>query len=436
MEQNPFDDIKCPNCGHRIPVTEAIFHQIADRTREEFRAEAIEQQKLIAAKERKIKERESAVDRTIQERVAAAQAKFQLDATKHARDAVSVELEALRQQADEKQKQLKAAQDAELELRKQKRALEDRENSLAIDMQRKLDEERKLIEEQTTKRLQEQYQFRDAERDKKLRDAIATNDELRRKLEQGSQQTQGEVQELELEAILRSSFPVDTIEPVPKGVSGADIIQRVVHRNGHLCGTILWESKRTKSWSELWIQKLKDDQRSTKADIAIIVSSALPKDCNHFTQINGVWVVSQQCAIGLALALRAQLVEIAIVKLAVVGKNEKMEGMYEYLSGSEFRQRIDAIVDAFVEMEKDLIDERRAAERRWAKREKQIRRVISNTSGFYGDLQGLLGSALQTIPALSDGEVDVPSDEPEPQFLISGEPTLRLESRCDDDIPF
>jgi hypothetical protein len=248
----------------------------------------------------------------------------------------------------------------------------------------------------------------DAEKDKKLQDAIKANEELRRKLQQGSQQTQGEVLELQIEELIRASFPGDGIEPVPKGVSGADVVHRVYNRRGDGCGVIVWESKHTKVWSDAWFQKLKDDLRLVKGDVAVLVSEALPKGVENFALVRGIWVTSPSCALGLAVALRAQLIEVATTKLAAVGKNEKMEVLYHYLSGSEFRQRVEAIVEAFVDMQKDLQAERRTAERQWSKREKQIQRVIANTAGMYGDLQGILGTSLQAISALTDGDEDAP----------------------------
>jgi hypothetical protein len=263
---------------------------------------------------------------------------------------------------------------------------------------------------------------------KKLQDALKVNDELRRKLQQGSQQTQGEVLELELEELIKSSFPMDHIDPVPKGVNGADVIQRVMSKSGHLCGTIVWESKHTKTWNEGWLSKLKDDQRLVKADIAVLVSEVLPKDCRSFGQYEGLWVCGSQAAISLAVALRSQLVEVAMTKLAAVGKNEKMEILYQYLSGTEFKQRVEAIVEAFVAMQDDLQEEKRVAERRWARREKQIQKVISNTSGMYGDFQGLIGSSLQTIPLLAPRDETVSRAE---------NPTAETQGEIDsDELPF
>lgn len=464
------DEIKCPNCGELIPISEAISHQIAEKTRAELKAETLQQQKAFAAREIELKEKEDGLETLIRDRVKAGEAKLAKEAEDKAREAFSLEVEDLKRQAAEKDLKLSALQKRELELRKQKRELEERENTLDLEFQRKLGEEkerikseaakevrdsvsleirdlreqaaekdrklaeaekselelrkqkrdleektksvelemarridaaREKIQEDTARELQEEHRLKDAEKDKKLQDAIKANEELRRKLQQGSQQTQGEVFELELEELIKTNFPSDQIEPVPKGVNGADIVHRVMSKSGHLCGTIVWESKHTKTWSDGWPQKLKDDQRAVKADIAVLVSEVLPKDCKHFGQYDGIWISNSQCAVSLAVALRSQLVEVAMSKLAAVGKKEKMEILYQYLSGAEFKQRVEAIVEAFMAMQNDLQEERRITERRWARREKQIQKVISNTSGMYGDFQGLIGSSLQSIPSLT-----------------------------------
>lgn len=524
------DSIKCPKCGELIPVSEALSHQIAERTRAQLKAEAVVQEAALAERERQLQAREDLIDHAVRERVQSGRAEMMRDAEKAARAALSTELEDLKRQAEEKDRKLEQAQESELTLRRQKRALEEREQGLELEVARKLDAEREAIErvvaarleqehrhrdaeserrvaevlaaaeartrileereasldavvnerlreertrisqvaqtaarsamlteiedlrrqseekdkllataqqaelalrhekraleergktlelevarkldverekiaEATATRLTSEYRLREAEKDKKLEDALKANQELSRKLQQGSQQMQGEVLELELEAVLRAAFPTDDIAPVPKGSYGADVMQTVIAPTGHRCGTIVWEAKRTKAWSDGWIQKIKDDQRAVKAEIAVIVSEVLPKDCNHFSQVRGVWVCNPHCAVSLATALRLQVKEVALTKLANVSKNERMEVLYSYLSGAEFRQRVETIVESFVEMEKELRDERRAAERRWAKREKLLQRVIASTAGMHGDLQGLLGSCLQSIPALSD----------------------------------
>jgi hypothetical protein len=405
------DKLKCPNCGEMIPVSEAISHQIVERTREQLKKEGLAQQQAINAKERELLDREEALDRTVQDRVKAQHAEIELQARATAKAAISVELDDLRRQAAEKDHQLAKAQQAELEVRARTRALEEKERTVELEIARRLDQESSKVRDETARRLSEEYRLKDAEKDKKLQDAIKANEELRRRLQQGSQQTQCEVLELELETLIKNTFPLDHVEPVPKGAIGADLIQRVIDKAGHPCGSIVWEAKRTKAWNDGWIQKLKDDQRLVKAELAILLTEVLPKDCGNFGQVSGVWVTNPQCAMSLAIALRSQLIEIERTKLAAVGKNEKMEVLYRYLSGSEFKQRVEAVVEAFIEMQEDLQEERRIFERRWSKREKQIQRVISNASGMYGDFQGLIGASLQSIPALSPRELELPFED-------------------------
>ena len=234
------------------------------------------------------------------------------------------------------------------------------------------------------------------------------------KADQGSQQLQGEVLELELENTLRSKFPRDIIEPVPKGEHGGDILHRVIGTSGQLCGTILWESKRAKNWSDGWLTKLRDDQRTAKADIALIVTTSLPKGVKTFDLVDGVWITEAHCLAPVALALRQTLVELAATRLSQEGQQTKMELVYQYLTGPRFKHRIEAIVERFIDMQADLERERKAMTRLWAKREEQIRGVIESTVGMYGDLQGIAGRAMQEIESL---DILAISTDHEPRML-------------------
>jgi len=225
-------------------------------------------------------------------------------------------------------------------------------------------------------------------------------EELRRRAEQGSQQLQGEALEIELESLLRGRFPRDLIDPVPKGEFGGDVLQRVLGPNGQTCGAMLWESKRTKAWNESWLGKLRDDQRAAKAEIALIVSSTLPKSVETFDLVDGVWVTDPRFAMPLAIALRQSLIELAGSRLAQEGQQNKMEMVYTYLTGPRFRLRIDAIVEKFTDMQVDLDRERKVMMRMWAKREEQLRGVLDSTAGLYGDIQGIAGRAMQEIESL------------------------------------
>ena len=375
------------------------------------------------------------VEKRVQEEIAHERTKLEAEAKRQAQDAVSLEVKDIRAQLREKEEKLQKAEQTELDLRKRERELEQKEKNVELETARRIAMERQKVQEETAKALEEEHRLKDAEKDKKLQDAIKANDELRRKLQQGSQQTQGEVLELQLEDLIKSSFPSDAVEAVPKGVNGADIVHRVFNRRGDSCGAIVWESKHTKAWSDSWIQKLKDDLRLVKGDVAVLVTEVLPKGVQNFALVNGVWVTSAACALGLAMALRGQLIEVTTTRLSTVGKNEKMEVLYQYLSGSEFRQRVEAIVESFVDMQKDLQVERRAAELRWSKREKQIQRVIANTAGMYGDFQGLIGSSLQNIPALTAGDEPEAAEDKQPTRIGSNSVTEVAEINPDE-IPF
>jgi hypothetical protein len=428
----PLDTIECPNCGHAIPVSEALSHQIAERARAETKAEIDKLQSSLTSKEKEIQEREGKVDALVQERVAAAAAQIERDARQKANISVSIELADLKNQLAEASQQRDVAQRAELEGRKRVRELDERAKNLDLEAARKLDVERHKIQEEASKRADEEYGLKLAEKEKQIQDAKRANEELKRKLEQGSQQTQGEVLELQLEEMLRSAFPMDHIEPVPKGVNGADVIHKVLSRSGRLCGTIVWESKRTKAWSDGWLQKLKEDQRKLTAEIAVLVSEALPKDCNNFSNVGGIWVSNAQCAIGLAAALRMQLLHVASARVAAAGAKHKSEVLYEYVSSTEFRHRVESIAEAFVAMEAGLQEEKRATQRQWAKREKQIEQVILNTAGMYGELQALAG--LPDLPALTAGGT---TDDPEEHSaMVLKLPRLAIKDVEGDELPF
>jgi hypothetical protein len=236
-------------------------------------------------------------------------------------------------------------------------------------------------------------------------------EDLKRKAEQGSQQLQGEASEGELETTLRASFPWDEITPVSQGVRGADIHQQIFDARGVRGGSILWECKNAKNWSESWVAKLREDQRALRADVAVLVTTSLPRGCSRFTTIDGVLITDFACAVPLAAVLRANLLQLAQARVAAVHKDQKLELLYRYLSGIEFRQRVEAIVEAFERMREDLEQERRAAERQWAKRTKQIESVTFNISGMYGDLQGLV-PALPSIASLEAARDAEPAEAP------------------------
>ena len=407
-----------------ISVDDALAHQIQEKYKaeldQEFKKKEAEMAKKLLDLNKKdtvIKEREKALEESekliteqVQERLDAEKKIIIQEAEQKANKKSSQEVNLLKDQLEDTEKKLSKSQKLELEVRKDKNKLEEEKKSFELEKQRQIDEEREKIRDEVLKSAEEQHRFKDAEKDKKLQDAIKANDELRRKLEQGSQQTQGEVVELELELVLKNAFPFDEIIPIGKGVNGADVHQKVRDRNGRECGTIVWESKHTKGWSDGWIAKLKEDQRNAKAEIAVIVSKVLPQNIKNFAFHDGVWVSNFECLIPLANALRANLTQVAQMKYSAIGKNEKMEVIYNYLCGIEFRQKVEAIVEAFVLMKDDLDREKRSMTKAWATREKQIQRVVDNTVGMYGDLQGLIGSSMPTIESLEMPLLESPDD--------------------------
>ncbi|MBI4651682.1 DUF2130 domain-containing protein [Candidatus Desantisbacteria bacterium] len=280
-----------------------------------------------------------------------AKLKNQLDESKIEKE---LEKKFLEEQLTEKENKLREATEKELQIRKEKNNLEEEKKNFEIEKQRQLNEERKKIFEEASKKATEEQRYVIAQLQKQLTDATQAKDDLARKLEQGSQQTQGEVLELKLEEILKTEFLYDEIVPVPKGVIGADIIQKVIDRSGRECGQIVWESKKTKAWSESWIQKLKDDQRAIKADLAVIVSAVLPEGVKGFVFRDGVWICDIKLSTALASALRVILESITRERTMSVGKNEKMEILYTYLTGVEFKQRVEAIVEGFTTMKAGL----------------------------------------------------------------------------------
>jgi len=394
------DKIICPNCSFEIEVTEAIESQLRDELQKKFDAELRMREKEYVTRDKALQDKEAALDQEVAERLEAERDKLTQDALANAKKAVAVDLKDKEAELAETKSKLVEAQQAELELRKSKRELEEAKREQEVTVARKMDEEREKIREAAKKEAADERQLKEAEKDKLISDLRKQADDLTRKLEQGSQQTQGEVMELELEDVLRTQFPFDTIEPVPKGVHGGDVLQHVYDGGGYLCGTILWESKRTKAWSDGWLPKLRDDQRAAKAQFAVLASIEMPKGTSTFDCIDGTWVTNRACIVGIATALRAGLIEVANAKRGLEGRQDKMEILYNYLAGPEFRHRVEGIVEAFGTMRTDLEAEKRAVQKIWAKREKQLDRAITHTAGLHGDLTGIIGAAIPQIESL------------------------------------
>ncbi len=406
--------ITCPSCKSEIKLNESLAAPLLEATRIEFEAKLKQKDADYAARDGALKERETALlkaqealDATVAEKLVAERKRIADDEAKKAKLTWSAELEKkAKEVADfesivkDKDAKLAEAQKAQAEYLQKQRALDDAKRELDVTVEKRIQEGLSGVREQAKREAEDGLKLKVAEKEQTIAAMQKQIEELKNKAEQGSQQLQGDVQEVELRSLLTASFPTDSIEPVPKGQFGGDVIQRVNGPLAQVCGTILWESKRTKAWSDGWLAKLRDDQRAAKAELAVIVSQTLPKGVECFTQLDGVWITNPRTAVPLAMTLRSMLVEISLARGATEGQQTKMEMIYEYLTGPRFRHRVQAIVEAFTNMREDLDKERKAIMKQWAKREEQVNRVMTATVGMYGDMQGIAGRRLAEIEGL------------------------------------
>ena len=408
--------IICPNCEFEIPLTEVLTHQIAESLKKEMESNLREQEKALTEKKEAFKLKEESlrkqtadVDQQVENLLAEKLKTVQSEAKIKAGKETEAELKALKEELEEKSRKLTESQETELALRKKDRELQEREKALGLEVEKKLADGIDEAQQKAIKSFQEAQQLKDAAYEKKIADMSKAVDEAKRKAEQGSMQTQGEVAELNLEEALKQAFRFDDIEPVGKGITGADVIQNVKDKTLKPCGKIIWEVKNTKVWSQGWVQKLKDDQLSTGAEIAIIVTEAMPADLKDFGMVENVWVTTKSLAIPLAGALRDSLANLTYARNSAEGMSEKMKFLHQYIVGPEFRQKVEGIIETFSGMKAQLDKEKRAMTKLWKEREKQIDRVVENTSSMYGDFRGVIGADLKEISALEltdglDGE--------------------------------
>lgn len=422
----------CPQCKIEIKLTESLAAPLLAEVRRQFEqrlaikdADIVKREKMIQERVAHLQKEKESLDQQVAQRMQQERGRIAAEEQHKAKLALGNDLAQRAKEVAELQDILKQreaklaeAQQAQAEVLRKQRELDDAKREMELTIEKRVQGDLTAARERAKKEAEEELKLKVLEKDQTITAMQKQIEDLKRRAEQGSQQLQGEVQELELEALLAAKFPRDTIQPVPKGEFGGDVLQRVIGPANQVCGTILWESKRTKNWSDGWLPKLREDQRSAKAEIAIIVSHALPKDVESFGFVEGVWVADPKVALPVALSLRQTLIEVSGARQASQGQQTKMEMVYQYLTGPRFRQRIEAIVEAFSSMKDDLDKERKAINRQWAKREEQIERVMQATVGMYGDFQGIAGRNLGTIDSLEfqgllEGQVE--NDEPEPQ---------------------
>jgi len=406
--------IICPNCKTEIKLTESLAAPLIETTKKQYELRIAQKDADVAQREAAIRTQQAdlakaqeSIDEQVaaklkpeRDRIAAEEAKKARLLLETDLDQKSQQLEDLQGVLKDRDSKLAEAQRAQADLIRKERELDDTKREFDLTIEKRVQESLGAVRDKAKLEAEEGLKLKVFEKEEQIASMQRQIEELRRKAEQGSQQLQGEAQELELELLLRTKFTRDTIEPVPKGEFGGDVLHRIIGPLGQLCGTILWESKRTKNWSDGWLPKLRDDQRTAKAEIALLVSQVLPKGVEAFDFIDGVWVTESRCAIPVAIALRQSLIELATARQAGEGQKTKMELVYQYLTGPRFRHRVEAIVEKFEDMQADLDKERKTMTRLWAKREEQIKGVIETTVGMYGDLQGIAGRTMQEIEGL------------------------------------
>lgn len=403
------NDIKCPNCGTIFDVENVLSADIEKKIQQQYQdklneslSRIEEDKKRLEAEQKLFEEKKKNENEIFAQKLQAEKTRLETELQTQLRKSIAADFEnqlkLLQQNNADNEEKLKSARQKELEYLQKEQQLKNREAEMEISLQKKLQEERKQIAEQI--RLQEteknalkenEHSLKMRELEKQLEDQKKLVDEMKRKAEQGSMQLQGEVQEQALEELLQASFPFDIIAEVGKGVRGADCIQTVRNANGQECGRIIYESKRTEHFTADWIDKLKTDMLSQGADIAVIVTKAMPKDMTQFGEKNGVYICSFKEVKSLATVLRNAILKISESRKSQENKGEKMVALYNYLTSHEFVGNWNAIRDGFRQLRTLLQKEREDFEKNWKKKEKQVELIIQNSLHISGSIEGIAG---------------------------------------------
>jgi hypothetical protein len=385
--------IKCPSCGHQFEATDAI----RDEVQRELNLKAKDWQ---LKKEEEYKKKEEEISKKHQDEMLKQKNQMEEMIRKNVAADYELQLKILKESNDSNEIKLKESRNKELEFLRKEAELKNKTAELEIEIEKKLMAKSEEITQTIRKQESEKNELKQKEYEKKMEDQRRMIEEMQRKIEQGSMQMQGEVMELALEDLLKSEFKFDIIEEVKKGATGADVIQTVVNSSQQICGKIIYESKRTKSYSDSWIDKLKNDQREEGAALAVLVTEVMPKDMTRFGNKDGVWVCNFQDVKSMSHILREMIIREYSVRASEENKGDKMSLLYQYITSEEFRHRVEAIVEAFSSMKNDIESERRLFTKRWKEREKQIEIVMNNTINMYGSVKGIAGNAVGNVKAL------------------------------------
>ena len=399
--------INCPNCHFEFPVEDAFFNQAQERIKKEYEKKLVDQavafnrQKQSLANEKeafeKKKERENEI---FQERLVKKLQEEKLKLREETAGEFQQKIKMLEEENAQKKLENTTLKQRELDLLKKENQLKEQQAELELKVQRELNRKMEDFAVEIRKKEAEKNELKFKEYEKKLEDQKKHLEEMQRKVEQGSMQMQGEVQELAMEEWLLSKFPLDTISEIKKGARGADCLQTVNTREKQNCGIIYYESKRTKDFQKTWIEKFKSDIREKGADIGVLVTDAMPGDMNRMGLKEGIWICTFEEFKGLCFVLRESIIQISNAVAVQENKGDKMTMLYDFLTSNEFRLQIEGIVDGFTQMKQDLEKERRSIQGHWKRREMQIEKVLLNTNYMYSTIKGIAGKAIQTVEAL------------------------------------
>ena len=403
--------IKCPNCGSSIDVQNILAHQLEDELKKKYAAQLSEEKKkfetqqevLNKAKEefelKKQKENELFQEK-LDSKLKEERKRMEASLSSKFKEEQAEQVAILQNELKEKSEQVKELNKSKAEIEKLKREKDELKESVEAESQKRLNQAITEEKEKIRKAEEEKNEFRFKELQKKLEDQMRLTEEMKRKQEQGSMQLQGEVMELAIEQWLAEQFPLDTIEEIKKGARGGDCVQIVNTRNKQNCGSIYYESKRTKDFQSGWIEKFKADIRERGANIGVLVTEAMPSDMQRMGLRDGIWICSFDEFKGLCAVLRESIVQISTAVASQENKGDKMHMLYDYLTSNTFRLQIEAIVEGFTAMKVDLESEKRAMQRIWKQREKQIEKVTLNTIDMHSSIKGIAGNAIQAVKLL------------------------------------
>lgn len=403
--------VNCPKCNTSIDVNQILASKLEKEVQLKFQSEVLEHREKykdaltqLQAKEQSLETQEEQFQQKLQQELAS-HLKVQVQELRFSikeelQEEQSAQISLMQTELEEKSNQVRELNHTKAQIEQLKRQNGEMEEKIKLEAQQSLTQQLEASKEQIAKTLSEQHELKYKEKEKQLSDLKKKLDEARRKAEQGSQQSQGEVQELAIEEWLTLHFPFDTIEEIKKGMRGADCIQTIHTREIQNCGTVYYESKRTKEFQKSWIEKFKDDMREKGADVGVLVTEVLPKDLERMGQLDGIWICTYEEFKALCFVLRENIIKIAHTMQSQENKSDKMGLLYTYLTSNEFKMQIEAIVEGFTQMQSDLDSEKRALARIWKQREKQIQKVLNNTTGMYGSVRGIAGNSIGRIKAL------------------------------------